>query len=308
MSNLLIVGSLNMDTVINVKDMPKPGETVLGKNYELCPGGKGANQAYAAGKLGADVSMIGLVGKDDNGMKLLLNLQSVGVNTSGIQTLDNITSGTAFITVDDEGENSIIVISGANYELRKEHIDNHMDLIDQCDAVIVQLEVPIDVVTYLARIAKSKNKLVILDPAPAPTNLPLELIKNVDIMKPNETELHALTGMKTESIEQIVQASRSLIEQGVKKVIVTVGSKGTVLVTENDYKIFPPRKVAAVDTTAAGDSFTAAFATKLIEGFSYDDAIKFANIVSSIVVTRKGAQNSMPSYEEAIKVYNNYFE
>jgi len=297
-----------MDTVINVKDMPKPGETVLGKNYELCPGGKGANQAYAAGKLGADVSMIGLVGKDDNGMKLLLNLQSVGVNTSGIQTLDNITSGTAFITVDDEGENSIIVISGANYELRKEHIDNHMDLIDQCDAVIVQLEVPIDVVTYLARIAKSKNKLVILDPAPAPTNLPLELIKNVDIMKPNETELHALTGMKTESIEQIVQASRSLIEQGVKKVIVTVGSKGTVLVTENDYKIFPPRKVAAVDTTAAGDSFTAAFATKLIEGFSYDDAIKFANIVSSIVVTRKGAQNSMPSYEEAIKVYNNYFE
>jgi len=307
-SNLLIVGSLNMDTVINVKDMPKPGETVLGKNYELCPGGKGANQAYAAGKLGADVSMIGLVGKDDNGMKLLLNLQSVGVNTSGIQTLDNITSGTAFITVDDEGENSIIVISGANYELRKEHIDNHMDLIDQCDAVIVQLEVPIDVVTYLARIAKSKNKLVILDPAPAPTNLPLELIKNVDIMKPNETELHALTGMKTESIEQIVQASRSLIEQGVKKVIVTVGSKGTVLVTENDYKIFPPRKVAAVDTTAAGDSFTAAFATKLIEGFSYDDAIKFANIVSSIVVTRKGAQNSMPSYEEAIKVYNNYFE
>lgn len=310
MSNLLIVGSLNMDTVINVKDMPKPGETVLGKNYELCPGGKGANQAYAAGKLGADVSMIGLVGKDDNGMKLLLNLQSVGVNTSGIQTLDNITSGTAFITVDDEGENSIIVISGANYELRKEHIDNHMDLIDQCDAVIVQLEVPIDVVTYLARIAKSKNKLVILDPAPAPapTNLPLELIKNVDIMKPNETELHALTGMKTESIEQIVQASRSLIEKGVKKVIVTVGSKGTVLVTENDYKIFPPRKVAAVDTTAAGDSFTAAFATKLIEGFSYDDAIKFGNIVSSIVVTRKGAQNSMPSYEEAIKIYNNYFE
>lgn len=308
MSNLLIVGSLNMDTVIDVKDMPKPGETVLGKNYELCPGGKGANQAYAAGKLGANVNMIGLVGDDDNGRKLLYNLQSVGVNTKGIQKLDNITSGTAFITVDEKGENSIIVIPGANYELTKSHIDNHMELIDQCDAVIVQLEIPIDVVTYLAGIAKSKNKLVILDPAPAPENLPLELIRNVDIMKPNETELHALTGMKTESVEQIVQASRSLIQKGVKKVVVTVGSKGTVLVTENDYKIFPPRKVDAVDTTAAGDSFTAAFATKLVEGFSYDEAIQFGNVVSSIVVTRKGAQNSIPGYEEAMNVYKDYMK
>lgn len=308
MSNLLIVGSLNMDTVIDVKNMPKPGETILGKKYELCPGGKGANQAYAAGKLGAKVSMIGMLGKDDNGARLLKNLQSVGVNTKGIQTLDDTTSGTAFITVDEHGENSIIVISGANFELAKEHIDRHIDLIDQCDAVVAQLEIPLDVVTYLANVAKSKNKLFILDPAPATSELPEQLIRNVDIMKPNETELQILTGMQTETEEQIVEAARSLIKRGVKTVVVTVGSKGAVLVTEQDFKVYPSRKVEAVDTTAAGDTFTAAFAMKLMDGSSCEEAIKFGNIVSSIVVTRKGAQNSIPSYEEAIKVYQEYYK
>jgi ribokinase len=307
-SNLLIVGSLNMDTVIDVKNMPKPGETILGKKYELCPGGKGANQAYAAGKLGAKVSMIGMLGKDDNGARLLKNLQSVGVNTKGIQTLDDTTSGTAFITVDEHGENSIIVISGANFELAKEHIDRHIDLIDQCDAVVAQLEIPLDVVTYLANVAKSKNKLFILDPAPATSELPEQLIRNVDIMKPNETELQILTGMQTQTEEQIVEAARSLIKRGVKTVVVTVGSKGAVLVTEQDFKVYPSRKVEAVDTTAAGDTFTAAFAMKLMDGSSCEEAIKFGNIVSSIVVTRKGAQNSIPSYEEAIKIYQEYYK
>jgi ribokinase len=307
MGNLLIVGSLNMDTVIDVMESPKPGETILGKKYELFSGGKGANQAYAAGKLGADVSMIGTVGNDDNGMQLLKNLQLVGVDIKGIQRLDYVTSGTAFITVNETGENSIIVIPGANFEITKEDIDQQIKLIEACDILIAQLEIPIEVVTYVAKLAKSKNKLVILDPAPAPKELPLELLQNVDILKPNEIELQALTGIETSSEDQIVSAARSIIERGIKKVVVTVGSKGTILVSEKDFKVFPARKVEAVDTTAAGDAFTAAFALKLLEGASCDEAIKFGNIVSSIVVTRKGAQNSIPYYEEAIKVYQDYF-
>lgn len=306
MGGLLIVGSLNMDTVIDVMEMPKPGETIIGRKYELFPGGKGANQAYAAGKLGAAVKMIGTVGNDDNGRQLISNLKSVGVDTQGIQILDHVTTGTAFITVNEEGENSITVIPGANFELTKEFIDQHIQLIDECDIVVAQLEIPIDVVTYVAKLAKSKNKLVILDPAPAPKELPPELIQNVDILKPNETELQVLTGMETSNADQIVTAARSIIEKGLKAVVVTVGSKGTVLVSEKEFKEFPPRKVEAVDTTAAGDAFTAAFALKLLEGNSFDEAIKFGNIVSSIVVTRKGAQNSIPYYEEAIKVYHDY--
>lgn len=308
MSNMLIVGSLNMDTVVEVKNMPKSGETILAKNYEQCLGGKGANQAYAAGKLGANVSMIGMVGKDDNGTKLLKNLQSVGVNTKGIQILDNTNSGTAFITVDEHGENSIIVISGANLEMTKQCIDQNMDLIDQCDVIVAQLEIPIDVVTYLSEIAKIKQKLFILDPAPATSDLPEQLIRNVDIIKPNETELQILTNMKTEHEEQIVEAARSLIKKGIKTVIVTIGSKGAVLVTKEDYKVLPSRRVEAVDTTAAGDTFTAAFALKLMEGSNYEEAIRFGNVVSSIVVTRKGAQNSIPDYDEAIKTYKEYYE
>ncbi|MDD4113900.1 MAG: ribokinase [Herbinix sp.] len=300
MGKLLIVGSLNMDVVIDVDTMPKPGETIFGKKLSHIPGGKGANQAYACGKLGADVSMIGAVGKDENGDKLLKNLQSVGVDTSGVQVLDYTVSGTAIITVNCEGENSIIVISGANYELNKEHINKHRNLIEECDVVVLQLEIPMETVVYVAELAKSLNKQVILDPAPAPKMLPDSLIKNIDIIKPNETELQTLTGMPTDTTDKIVAAADSLIKRGIDKVVVTVGSKGTVLVTKDKHEVFPPRKVEAVDTTAAGDAFTASLALKLVEGSSIEEAIKFGNIVSSIVVTRKGAQSSIPSYEEVV--------
>lgn len=298
MGKLLVVGSLNMDMVIDVDRMPKPGETLFGKKISLIPGGKGANQAYACGKLGANVSMIGAVGKDENGDKLLRNLQSVNVDTSGVQVLDDTVSGTAIITVNDEGDNSIIVISGANYELNEEHIKQHKNLIEECDIVVLQLEIPMDIVIYVAKLAKSLNKLVILDPAPAPKMLPDSLIKNVDIIKPNETELQTLTGMPTDTNAQIVEAAESLLDKGIDKVVVTVGSRGTVLVTRDNHEIFPPRKVEAVDTTAAGDAFTASLAMKLVEGSPIEEAIKFGNLVSSIVVTRKGAQSSIPSYDE----------
>lgn len=303
MGKLLIVGSLNMDMVIDIDTMPKPGETLFGKKLSLIPGGKGANQAYACGKLGADVSMIGAVGKDENGSKLLSNLKSVGVDTSGVQVLEHTVSGTAVITVNSEGENSIIVIPAANYELNEEHIKKHRNLIEECDIVVLQLEIPMETVIYVAELAKSLHKLVILDPAPAPKILPGRLIQNVDIMKPNETELQTLTGMPTATTEQIVEAAGSLLKKGIDKVVVTVGSKGTVLVTKDKHEVFPPRKVEAVDTTAAGDSFTAALAMKLVDGHPIEEAIRFGNIVSSIVVTRKGAQSSIPSYEESVCIY-----
>lgn len=298
MGKLLIVGSLNMDMVIDVETEPKPGETIFGKKLTLIPGGKGANQAYACGKLGADVSMIGAVGKDENGDKLLSNLQTVGVDTSGVQVLNDTVSGTAIITVNSEGENSIIVISAANYELNEEHIKNHINLIEECDIVVLQLEIPMETVIYVAQLAKSLNKLVILDPAPAPKTLPDSLIKNIDIIKPNETELQTLTGMPTDTTAQIVDAAGSLLNRGIDKVVVTVGSRGTILVTKDNHEVFPPRKVEVVDTTAAGDAFTASLAMKLVEGSSIEEAIRFGNVVSSIVVTRKGAQSSIPSYDE----------
>jgi ribokinase len=303
MGEILVVGSLNMDLVINVNEMPKSGETIIGKNFEFSPGGKGANQAYAAGKLGGNVCMIGAVGKDSYGEKLIQNLKSVGVNTEGIKIVD-CNTGTAFITVNNVGENSIVVVPGANSMLTKKDIDKNIKLIEDCHIVVMQLEIPIEVVQYVAKLAKEKGKIVILDPAPAPKSLPEELLKDVDFIKPNETELQNLTSINTDSIENIVRAARKLIENGVGKVIVTLGSRGSMLITKETYKHFTVKKVKAVDSTAAGDSFTAAFALNLAKGQTYEKAIEFGNMVSGIVVTRKGAQTSIPTFKEVAELEN----
>jgi ribokinase len=300
MAKILIVGSLNMDFVIDVDEMPKVGETIICEGFELFPGGKGANQAYAVGKLGGEVSMIGAVGKDVYGEKLIENLKSAGVITKGIEIMGNCNTGTAFITVNKIGENSIIVIPGANNSITKETIDKNITLIDDCDIVVMQLEIPIEIVMYVATIAKQKGKTVILDPAPAPKNLPDELLKNIDIIKPNETELKTLTGIDTDCTENIVQAARILINKGVGKVIVTLGSRGSMLITDDTYKPFKVKKVKVIDSTAAGDSFTAAFALCVAKGKTCEEAIEFANRVSTIVVTRKGAQTSIPNYDEVV--------
>ncbi|MEY8321380.1 ribokinase [Lachnospiraceae bacterium 46-61] len=302
MGNLLVVGSLNMDTVVNVSKIPQRGETILGKEISYIPGGKGANQAYAMAKLGADVTMIGCIGADANGVKLIQNLHAVHVNTKAIQVFEKQPTGTAFITVEETGENSIIVIPGANFELKREWIVQQQSYIDDCDVVVTQLETPIDSVCAVAELAKQKGKKMLLDPAPACENLPESLLKNVSILKPNETELQILTGQQTDTEQQIVSAAKTLIDKGVEKVVVTLGEKGAMLVTENGYKMFPSKNVKAVDTTAAGDAFTAGLALKLSEGCTCEEAIQFATKVSSIVVTRKGAQTSIPTYEEVLEV------
>lgn len=292
MKKILVVGSLNMDYSIKTSKMPNVGETVLGKEYTLNPGGKGANCAYALGRLGADISMLGMVGLDENGKILKNNLKEVNVNDKNIKEI-NYSTGVAFVTVDEGGENSIIVISGANSKVDKSFIDENIALIKDSDIIVMQLEIPIDTVLYVSKLAKEYDKTVILDPAPARNDLPLELYKNIDIIKPNETEVLTLTGK-----DDIGNASLDLIEKGCKNVIVTLGSEGSLLVTKDGMTKYDAEKVDVVDTTAAGDTFTGALAFALSNDKELDEAIKFSNKVSSIVVTRKGAQESIPSYEE----------
>ena len=301
-SNILVVGSLNMDFVISVKQMPILGETILGDEVNLVPGGKGANQAYAVGKLGGNVEMIGAVGDDLYGKMLIENLQSVGVVTSGIEVIQGTHTGNAFISVDEKGENSIIVVQGANSKLTTEMIDKHGDLIENADIIIMQLEIPLEVVKYVKCLGKKKNKVVILDPAPAKKNLTEDFFEGIDIVKPNETELQILTGKKNFAHEELSMGARELLDKKIQTVIVTLGGDGALLVTKNTEKYFETKKVNPVDTTAAGDSFTAALALALGEGKEYGEAIQFGNVVSRIVVTRKGAQTSIPTMEEVIEI------
>lgn len=305
MSKVLVVGSLNMDFVLDVKNMPKPGETILAKGLNFVPGGKGANQAFAMGKLGTDVGMIGAIGKDEYGEKLLCNLKSVNVNTDGIITMPNENTGCAFVNVDEHGENSIVVVGGTNQKITKQMIDEHSELIDEADIIVMQLEIPIDVVAYIAKLAKDKGKYVILDPAPARADLPDELFKNIDIIKPNETEVQILTCKKAETIEELVEAGKVLLKKGVKNVIVTLGGSGSILINENGHKKFETMDVKVIDTTAAGDSFTAALTKGLVENKSVEEAIEFAHLVSAIVCTKKGAQTSIPSMDEIEKFIKN---
>lgn len=302
MDKILVVGSLNMDFVVDVDAKPLAGETVLGKRVTLVPGGKGANQAYAAAKLGGNVQMIGAVGDDVYGKILKDNLEQVGVDTSGIETIKGTSSGNAFITVDSKGENSIIVIQGANALITREIIDRHIDMINDCDMVIMQLEIPLDTVMYVKEIAKERGKQVILDPAPAKEKFPEGFFRGIDIVKPNETELQILSGRESDTKEKLMESAKEILKKGVGKVIVTLGKKGCLFVTENICEEFPAQKVHAVDTTAAGDSFTGALAVALGKGATCGEAVKFGNRVSAIAVTRKGAQTSIPTIEEVADI------
>lgn len=298
MKRITVIGSLNMDVVLEIPHMPKIGETISAGGLELVPGGKGANQAYAAGKLGGRVGMIGAVGKDSAGKALIRNLELAGVDTSGIEIIDGETSGQAFITVDEDGNNSIIIVAGANGKVTKEMIQKNESLIRESDIIVMQMEIPADAVMYAKDMAAAMGKQIILDPAPALPDFEDDLWKNVDYVKPNETELAILTGCRTDTQEGIKAGAHLLLDKGVKNVVVSLGSRGCMLVTEEKEVFFPANKVKAVDTTAAGDSFTAAFALALSEGKNCEEAVCFGQRVSSIVVTRKGAQTSIPTREE----------
>ena len=302
MKKIVVIGSLNMDSVIETPYMPKAGETISGKSVTLIPGGKGANQAYAAGILGGRVSMIGAVGRDAFGEILKSNLDRAGVDTSSVSVIEGGTTGQAFITVDGSGENSIIIIAGTNGMVTGELIQEHIEIIRESDIVIMQLEIPVETVEYVKDLAVSMGKTVIIEPAPAVAGLPDSFWQGVDYIKPNETELEILTGRKLRTLEELKEGARTLLARGVKHVIASLGGEGCLFVSEQEETFFPARKVTAVDTTAAGDSFTAAFALALSEGKSCSEAIRFGQKVSAIAVTRKGAQTSIPTREEVERV------
>lgn len=295
---ILIVGSLNMDIVMEMKCMPKKGETILGESLTYSPGGKGANQAFAAGMLGGNAMMLGCVGRDSMGDQLRENMQKSGTDISGIAQVENKPTGVAAIYVDENGDNSIVVISGANSICDAAYLKQNDDLFKQSDYVLFQMEIPAEAVYYGIRRAKELGKTVILNPAPAPDGLPADILQKIDYLTPNETETLKLSGLTEMSEESLLTGAEELLKKGVKNVIVTMGDKGALLVNDEGKNLYPTRKVKAVDTTAAGDCFNAAFAVGLSEGMSHEEAIRFANTASSISVTRKGAQGSIPSRKE----------
>lgn len=302
MKKILVIGSLNMDTVIETPRIPAPGETILGKNVRHVPGGKGANQAYTIGKLGGEVSMIGAVGDDGFGDILIDNLQKVNVDVSGIERIQGGTTGQAFIPVNDQGENSIIVIGGTNNLVDEAILKKQENLMDECDIVVMQQEIPLSTVMAAKDMALQKGKLLIVDPAPA-TLMPDEFWKGIDYLKPNETELGILTGKTLHGQEEYRMAARRLLKKGVRHLLVTLGSKGCLCMSEEREEWIPAVKVEAVDTTAAGDCFTGAFAVALSKGKTEKEAIIFAQKASAVAVTRKGAQTSVPSLEEVVAIH-----
>lgn len=296
MKKILVIGSLNTDFSVKVDDIPKPGETINADGLIINNGGKGANQAYTIGKLGGNVAMLGMVGKDIYGKNLKNSLKKVGVNVKNITLSKSDETGKAFINVSKNGENAITIINGANYAVDKKLIIKNKKTIEDADIILMQLEIPLEAVKEVLEIAK--DKMIILDPAPANKEIMDFNLENVFLIKPNETELATLTKDEIKDEESIITAARKLISKGIKNVIVSLGSKGSYLVTENNFKFFPCIKTKAIDTTMTGDSFIASIALKLSEGKSIEESIAFASKVASVVVTKKGAQDSIPSLKE----------
>ena len=284
---ILIVGSLNMDIVVEMTKMPELGETVMGKHLSYIPGGKGANQACAAGKLGGHVTMLGCVGNDNFGTRQIQLLKESHVCMEYVGVREEEPTGTAVIYVDGTGANSIVVIPGANACCDIQYLKEHDELFQNCSYAMFQMEIPKEAVYYGIARAKELGKTTILNPAPAPEALPEEIWDKIDFFTPNETELAKLSGLKEMDERSIRRGARKILAKGVKQVLVTMGSKGVLWVNDKTEQIFPARKVEAVDTTAAGDCFNGAFVTALQQGYSIEDAITFANLASSIVVTRK---------------------
>jgi len=298
MKKIVVIGSLNMDFVVNVKDAPGRGETILAKNMELIPGGKGANQAFAAAKLGGIVTMLGAIGTDGYGQILSSNLEAAGVDVSQLKVVEGSNTGVALVLVDEQGDNRIVVIQGTNGLVDIPYIESKLEVIRQSDIVIMQLEIPLETVVYVAGVAKELGKTVILDPAPARGDLPDELFRNVDIIKPNEHEIIALLDEKEGlSLEEAVCRLKA---KGAKEVLVTMGEAGSCYYGEGDSVIRAEAfSVESVDSTGAGDSYTAALAVELAKDVPMEQAMTFASKIGAMVTTKKGAQSSIPTREEA---------
>lgn len=298
--HIVVIGSLNVDFVIHVPHFPSPGETIVGSEFHIFPGGKGANQAYAAARLGGKVSMLGQVGKGPQAEWLKKNLASVGVDTVGVKQDMKSHSGTAAICIDPSGQNQILIMPGSNATFTPVQLKESEDVIASAGIVLLQLEIPMETVVAAAHLAKKAGAIVMLDPAPA-SELSDELLGLVDYLTPNENELAAITGGPLVSRlprEDAAARARKLITRGAKKVIATLGSQGALLVMKNQEHFWPAIPVKVVDTTAAGDAFNAGLAVALASGQSEIEAGTFAAAAAAVSVTREGAQPGMPSRAE----------
>ena len=298
---IVVIGSCNTDMVINTERLPLPGETIIGGSFFMNAGGKGANQAVAAARLGGKVSFMAKVGNDHFGSRSIEQYKAEGIDVEHILTDSGQPSGVALIMVDAKGENCIAVASGANANLRPEDIENAPSIIEQGDIVLMQLETPLETVEYVARVAKEKGKKVILNPAPA-LQLPESLFKNLYMIIANETETEYISGVKITDMDSICRAADIISSRGVENVVITLGSKGAFIKENGAYHQVPAIKVKAVDATAAGDTFCGALCVALAEGNSILEAVEFANKCASVTVTRMGAQSSLPHRSEIDKM------
>ena len=295
---LVILGSVNADHILNVANFPLPGETVSGNHFQMVFGGKGANQAVAAGRCGANITFLACLGNDDIGRKAKAQLLTDNIDINSIELIENEATGVALIFVNQQGENVIGIHAGANGRLDTDYVERHVSVIKGASALLMQLESPLDSVLKAAEFAKQEKVQVILNPAPAQA-LPDELLSLVDIITPNETETEYLTGIKVIDDKSAQEAANILHNKGIGTVLITLGSRG-VWVSQTGHQgcIVPAFKVKAVDTIAAGDTFNGAFITALLEGQPMMSAIKFAHAAAAIAVTRSGAQPSVPWRDE----------
>ncbi|MEA1030992.1 ribokinase [Pseudomonas sp. Fig-3] len=296
-AKVVVVGSLNMDLVTRAPRLPRGGETLIGESFCTIPGGKGANQAVAAARLGAKVSMVGCVGSDAYGQQLRGALLAEGIDCQSVSVVAG-SSGVALIVVDDNSQNAIVIVAGANGVLTPDVLDRFDEVLRSADVIICQLEVPDATVGHALKRGRELGKTVILNPAPASRPLPADWYACIDYLIPNESEAAVLSGLAVDSLETAEAAATQLLAAGAGKVIVTLGAQGLMFANGASFQHFPAPLVKAVDTTAAGDTFVGGFAAALADGKSEVEAIRFGQVAAALSVTRAGAQPSIPTLLE----------
>ncbi|QRN38308.1 ribokinase [Pectobacterium carotovorum] len=294
---LVVLGSINADHILNLEQFPRPGETVIGEQYSVAFGGKGANQAVAAGRSGADIAFIACVGEDDIGTRICQQLSKDNIDVSAVEAISGETTGVALIFVNADAENMIAINAGANAAVSPDYLDRYQQHIIDASALLMQLESPLETVIAAAKLAHEHQTKVILNPAPA-RELPDELLSLVNMITPNETEAQFLTGITVETEDDAARAAQVLHDKGIETVLITLGSRGVWLSENGQGQRIPGYRVKAVDTIAAGDTFNGALVTALLENKPMSSAVKFAHAAAAIAVTRRGAQPSVPWREE----------
>lgn len=295
MANIVVVGSSNTDLVVRVPRIPQLGETIIGENLSMVPGGKGANQAVAAARLGAKVTFVGCFGTDAFGHSALQSLRSEGIDTQYADIEEQTPSGVALIAVDARGKNAIVVAPGANMHLYPADVERAEEAIAQADVVLAQLEIPPLSVERAFELARQYGARTILNPAPAQA-LSERLLALTDIITPNELEARQLTNARPSATPE--EIAKMLHDLGIPTVVLTLAERGAILLYEDGLKHFPAMEVQAIDSTAAGDAFAGGFAVALAEGMEPDRVMRFANAVAGLSVMRPGAQPSMPTRDE----------